>query len=500
MKLQSKIIFSFFILIFLSFVGSYIATTQIWQRNLEERNNVYRERISKSISETLAMYYKSWGSFDRGWENVLVTSMTNLGLDPEKNSVGVIDSNFDWIIASPKAIQQDKNILKKKIDSGEYLVYPITVDFSQDFQERISNVERDMRRINEAIRLGFISNSQANQMISELRESSIYDQQLFDSVKNIKTVGSLVFLNEELKLEDRYIDYLIITFSAVFFISILFAFVISRQIANPIKKLTNATSKVAEGIFEPVESSNSNSEFSLLTKSFNSMTNRMKEIQNQREQLFSDISHELRNPLTVLRINIEGILDEKIKPTKEKFEQINNQIILMTNLVEDLSLIATAESGELSLNKKAIDIKEDINYAVDSFNESAKNKNIEVINKFNQPLILEADQKRVRQIFSNIISNAIKYINSNDQITIDQIEEEKVYKIKFIDNGPGISEDKLDRIFERFYKVDDNRSREIDGSGLGLAITKQLCLSHGWDIEVLSLKDVGTEFHIIIPK
>ena len=500
MKLQSKIIFSFFILIFLSFVGSYIATTQIWQRNLEERNNVYRERISKSISETLAMYYKSWGSFDRGWENVLVTSMTNLGLDPEKNSVGVIDSNFDWIIASPKAIQQDKNILKKKIDSGEYLVYPITVDFSQDFQERISNVERDMRRINEAIRLGFISNSQANQMISELRESSIYDQQLFDSVKNIKTVGSLVFLNEELKLEDRYIDYLIITFSAVFFISILFAFVISRQIANPIKKLTNATSKVAEGIFEPVESSNSNSEFSLLTKSFNSMTNRMKEIQNQREQLFSDISHELRNPLTVLRINIEGILDEKIKPTKEKFEQINNQIILMTNLVEDLSLIATAESGELSLNKKAIDIKEDINYAVDSFYESAKNKNIEVINKFNQPLILEADQKRVRQIFSNIISNAIKYINSNDQITIDQIEEEKVYKIKFIDNGPGISEDKLDRIFERFYKVDDNRSREIDGSGLGLAITKQICLSHGWDIEVLSLKDVGTEFHIIIPK
>ena len=500
MKLQSKIIFSFFILIFLSFVGSYIATTQIWQRNLEERNNVYRERISKSISETLAMYYKSWGSFDRGWENVLVTSMTNLGLDPEKNSVGVIDSNFDWIIASPKAIQQDKNILKKKIDSGEYLVYPITVDFSQDFQERISNVERDMRRINEAIRLGFISNSQANQMISELRESSIYDQQLFDSVKNIKTVGSLVFLNEELKLEDRYIDYLIITFSAVFFISILFAFVISRQIANPIKKLTNATSKVAEGIFEPVESSNSNSEFSLLTKSFNSMTNRMKEIQNQREQLFSDISHELRNPLTVLRINIEGILDEKIKPTKEKFEQINNQIILMTNLVEDLSLIATAESGELSLNKKAIDIQEDINYAVDSFYESAKNKNIEVINKFNQPLILEADQKRVRQIFSNIISNAIKYINSNDQITIDQTEEEKAYKIKFIDNGPGISEDKLDRIFERFYKVDDNRSREIDGSGLGLAITKQLCLSHGWDIEVLSLKDVGTEFHIIIPK
>ena len=95
MKLQSKIIFSFFILIFLSFVGSYIATTQIWQRNLEERNNVYRERISKSISATLAMYYKSWGSFDRGWENVLVTSMTNLGLDPEKNSVGVIDSNFE---------------------------------------------------------------------------------------------------------------------------------------------------------------------------------------------------------------------------------------------------------------------------------------------------------------------------------------------------------------------------------------------------------------------
>ena len=84
----------------------------IWQKNVEERNSLYRERISLSISETLAMYYNSRGSFDGGFENVLVNLMTNVGLDPEKDSVGVIDSNFEWIIASPEAIKQNKSLVK----------------------------------------------------------------------------------------------------------------------------------------------------------------------------------------------------------------------------------------------------------------------------------------------------------------------------------------------------------------------------------------------------
>ena len=279
------------------------------------------------------------------------------------------------------------------------------------------------------------------------------------------------------------------------------AYFISRQIASPINKLTNATLKISEGIFEPIEIKNlSNSEFNILTKSFNSMTNKMKEIQTQRKQLFSDIAHELRNPLTVLRINIEGILDNKIKPSDEKFEQINDQIILLSNLVNDLSLISTSEAGELKLNKEIVDIKNEINESVNSFIESANQSNIKLSNKVNLSLFLDIDRTRIKQIFSNIISNALKYINKGDELVINLEDHEECHIIRFKDNGPGIPKEKLDRIFERFFKIDTSRDRNYFGSGLGLAITKQLINAHGWDIKVKSIINQGTEFYIIIPK
>jgi signal transduction histidine kinase len=501
MKLQLKIILSFFLFIFLSFVASYITMYVIWQKNVEERNSLYRERISKSISETLAMYYNSRGSFDGGFENVLVNLMTNIGLDPQKDSVGIIDSNFEWIIASPEAIKQNKNLVKNKIDSNEYLVYPIMVDFEKIYQPDEKLIDPIKRRIREAYRLGFISSEQANLMISQIDENQSSILNVFNSPENLKLVGSLVFLNEELKLEHKYLKSLLISFLIINFISIVVAYFTSRQIASPINKLTNATHKISQGIFDPIEIKNSsNSEFSLLTKSFNSMTNRMQEIQIQRRQLFSDIAHELRNPLTVLRINIEGILDDKIKPSDEKFEQINDQIILLSNLVNDLSLIATSESGELKLNKETVDIKNEIKDSLDSFIESAKQNNIKLSNEATSNLILELDRSRTKQIFANIISNALKYINSGDEIIIRIEDIEESHIIKIIDNGPGIDESKLDRIFERFYKVDPSRNRSYYGSGLGLAITKQLVNAHGWDIKVKSIINIGTEFHIFIPK
>ena len=501
MRLQLKIILSFFVFIFLSFIASYITMYVIWQKNVEERNSLYRERISLSISETLAMYYNSRGSFDGGFENVLVNLMTNVGLDPEKDSVGVIDSNFEWIIASPEAIKQNKSLVKNKIDSNEYLVYPIMVDFEKIYQPDEKLIDPIKRRITEAFRLGFITSEQANIMITQIEENQSSILNVFNNPENLKLVGSLVFLNEELKLENKYFDLLLISFFIIIFISIVVAYLISRQIASPIKKLTNATLKISEGIFEPIEmKKSSNSEFSLLTKSFNSMTNKMQEIQTQRKQLFSDIAHELRNPLTVLRINIEGILDNKINPSEEKFEQINDQIILLSNLVNDLSLIATSEAGELKLNKERVDIKNEVKESVDYFTESAIQNKIRLSNEVTSSLFLDIDRSRTKQIFANILSNALKYINPGDEILIKIQDEKESHIIKFIDNGPGISEDKLDKIFERFYKIDSSRDRNYFGSGLGLAITKQLVNAHGWDIKVKSIINIGTEFYIIIPK
>lgn len=114
-KLQTQIIISFLLIISLSFIFSYVATDTIWQRNIQERNEEYRSKVSKSVSDSLATYYQSWGSFEQGFENVLVREMTNLDLDPNEDSIGVVDENYEWIIASPNAIKINSSNLQEMI-------------------------------------------------------------------------------------------------------------------------------------------------------------------------------------------------------------------------------------------------------------------------------------------------------------------------------------------------------------------------------------------------
>ena len=285
----------------------------------------------------------------------------------------------------------------------------------------------------------------------------------------------------------------------IFLISIIVAYFISLQIASPVKNLRFATEKISRGVFQRIEDDYSSAELSNLTESFNTMVDKMTEIQTQREQLFSDISHELRNPLTVLRVNIEGIMENKIQVNQKKLLQINDQIILLSKLIDDLSLIATAESGQLKLNLEPINLSLLLKETSDIFIDSAKELGINFTQKFENTEEIDADPFRVKQIFSNIFSNTLKYLSKGDTLTISMEQENNITKIIFTDDGPGIPKEKLGRIFERFYKVDQNRNRSISGSGLGLAITKQLCVAHNWDIDVKSELSKGSEFIISIP-
>ena len=503
LKLQTQITISFLVIISLSFIFSYAASETIWLRNIEERNEEYRSKVSKSISDSLATYYQSWGSFEQGFENVLVREMTNLDLDPNEDSIGVVDENYDWIIASPNAIELDSDNLQEMISKGTYIISPIDVNFSsQDFNNP-TFIGRQIMRIEEGYRLGVLTREAAENSILQLkRVQNNFGIQVADSdlSNNIKTVGYLVFVNKEINLIQAYENLIIISFFGIFLISIVVAYFISLQIASPVKKLTFATNKISKGVFEPIKDINSGYELSDLTNSFNLMVNKMKEIQTQREQLFSDISHELRNPLTVLRVNIEGIIENKIKLSDKKLHQINDQIILLSKLIDDLSLIANAESGELKLNIENIDVNNVLQETFDIFKDSANESNIHFINNVKSSIKVNADPYRIRQIFSNIFSNALKYLSPENTLEINLEENNDHLYIKFIDNGPGISKEKLDMIFQRFFKADENRDRNISGSGLGLAITKQLCVAHKWDIVVKSEISKGTEFAISIPK
>ena len=422
-----------------------------WQDEWNSREELFRKIITENLGEELKKVNSSNELLKSGYAPIL-RFMKSHNLDPETRAVGLLDSNKKLIAGSPKA--------------------------------RLMINELDELVLNESLILEpiFINETPQEGLVQEKAKYFLFFEKSI-----IDPSGLLIVL-------------ITISFGMIFLVSVFISVAISRQVISPITKLAAASKKIGQGIYEPLEIKNTKSEVGYLASSFNQMSEKIKVIENQREQLFSDIAHELRNPLTALKVNIEGIIESKIKPDTNKFNQMNDQISLLSNLINDLSLIATAESGELKLNKKKNDLSILVKDISEIFYPSAKENGVSIENSFSDSLLIDYDENRVRQIISNIISNGVKHLNKGNTLKIILSKYPDYYLLSFLDNGPGIPSDQIDNIFDRFYKTDVNRGRNNLGSGLGLSIAKQLVLAHGWSIHANSEYKIGTEFLISIPK
>ena len=223
----------------------------------------------------------------------------------------------------------------------------------------------------------------------------------------------------------------------------------------------------------------------------------LKKLEKMRREFLANVSHELRTPIFTIQGYIEtllhGAIDDK-KVNKSFLEKANNHTISLSNLLNDLIDISMIESGEMRLSFRYFDIVDYLRKMVEDITSTIENKNINlnlvtVLNKLN----VYGDKDKLRQVFINLIQNAIKYTESGKvEVVIE--EEGKHCLIKVIDTGIGIPEKDLDRIFERFYRVDKARSRAVGGTGLGLAIVKHIIEAHDSKIEVKSKLGKGSEF------
>ena len=225
--------------------------------------------------------------------------------------------------------------------------------------------------------------------------------------------------------------------------------------------------------------------------------------ENMQKEFVANVSHELKTPLTSIKSYIETLLDGAIedKETTEKFlTVVDSEADRMTRLVKDLLQLSRLDYNREKLNKKEINVIEVIKSAVFKMQISSENKGQTI-----EPLFVEsdieifADKDRLEQVILNIVSNAIKYTEIQGKITIDVVRTKNYAKIIVEDNGMGISEKEVPKLFDRFYRVDKARSRAMGGTGLGLSIAKQIVSQHGGDIEITSQEGIGTIVVISIP-
>jgi two-component system sensor histidine kinase ArlS len=285
------------------------------------------------------------------------------------------------------------------------------------------------------------------------------------------------------------------------FLSFLGGYGIASFSLKPLEDLSKKMKeKSTENLGEEIQFIDNQDEISELIKSFNRMSRRLNKSFEAQKEFVENASHELKTPLSVIQANLDTALDDgdiSKKELKKLLDSSKENVKFMNKLTEDLLLLSVleheVESEEVELKSLFLELTKEASRMVDS-------QNIEIdFNDKGKEFIVKGNEVLYKRAFMNILENAIKYSDAS-KIEIGLEKEKKSVKVIIEDNGKGISKEHLDKIFDRFYRVDKSRSRKTGGSGLGLSIAKKIIESYGGNIKVESKKGNGTKFVITFYK
>jgi heavy metal sensor kinase len=292
--------------------------------------------------------------------------------------------------------------------------------------------------------------------------------------------------------------------AAVLFMSIaaIAGWLLTGQVLAPLEKVTEAALSIsnADDLSRRLPNpDHTHNEIGILIDSFNQTLNRLEQLFTTQKRFIADVSHELRTPLTVIKGNV-GLLRKMKKPDEESLQSIEDEVDRLTRMVGDLLLLAQAESGKLPLNLVKVELDSLIMEVFQQVKLIAGEK-VHLHIKQIEPAIITADKDRLKQVYLNLLANAVKYTPAGGNVEVSMwIADGRAYS-SIKDTGPGIPKEDLPHIFERFYRGDKARTRSIEGSsfGLGLSIAYWIVKNHGGSIEVESKEGEGSLFIINIP-
>jgi two-component system sensor histidine kinase BaeS len=278
-------------------------------------------------------------------------------------------------------------------------------------------------------------------------------------------------------------------------------FFFSRLISGPMRQLTLAARKVANGDFSQRVTTNTDDEIGEVSVAFNTMAEQLETKEKSRRQLLADIAHELRNPLSIIKGNLEAWLDGVITPTSDQVASVYDETVLLSRLVTDLRDLSLAEAGQLKLYQKSTELGEFIFTEIASVQTRCQEKQISINADLpaGLPLVL-IDKDRIRQVLHNLVDNALRYTPAGGKIKIQANYTKPGWvTVSVSDTGNGISVKDLPYVFDHFYKADRSRHRGHGGAGIGLAMVKLVVELHGGEVWVKSRKGRGTTFHFTLP-
>lgn len=276
--------------------------------------------------------------------------------------------------------------------------------------------------------------------------------------------------------QQRQTSWLIVALSTL--LAALATFPLARGLLAPVKRLVDGTHKLAAGDFTTRVAPTSEDELGRLAEDFNQLASTLEKNQQMRRDFMADISHELRTPLAVLRGELEAIQDGVRKFTPETLASLQAEVGTLTKLVDDLHQLSMSDEGALAYQKAPVDLIPLLEVAGGAFRERFASRGLKLQFSLPDSITVFGDRDRLMQLFNNLLENSLRYTDSGGSLKISAEQHDKTVRLTFADSAPGVSDDQLQKLFERFYRTEGSRNRASGGSGLGLAICLNIVEAH----------------------
>lgn len=389
-----------------------------------------------------------------------------------ENGEIIIDSNFDTMIQNVEIAIYDK-------------------DFKFLYGNSPNGFEMDNRKSKDDKIMIIRSNNQKWYVYNKIIELGDYGKVWIRGV--MPNIGQSSAIETVIQ-----ISFVILPFFLI--LSAIGGYIITKNAFTPIEKIRRIAEKINEGndLSQRINLGKGDDELHTLANTFDVMFDRLQTSFENEIQFTSDVSHELRTPITVILTQAEYGKDSisSVEDAQKSFGIIEKEGQKMSKLVSQLLTLARMERGRQKLNIENINLSELLEMIIETQTLSANTKNIKFITKIMPEIYANIDEMMIMRVFTNLISNAISYGKQNGTVTVELFLQENRIVSKISDDGIGISEDKLDKIWLRFYQVDP--SKNGDNSGLGLSMVKKIIELHKGEIFVESELGKGTTFTIIL--
>lgn len=321
--------------------------------------------------------------------------------------------------------------------------------------------------------------------------------------QGICVVASPIYDNLITYIEKTFVMFLVSAAIALVLVTIAVSFMTER-IAKPIRNLETATKCYASGDFSyRVPELNSNDELAGLITKFNAMATSLSQIENSRRSFVANVSHEFKTPMTTIGGFINGILDGTIPPEKQDYylNIVSSEISRLSKMVNMMLNISKIETGNVDMNIEQFDISQKLVTTFLGFEQLISEKNIDV-SGFEDlvPAVIHGDSAMIDQAIYNLADNAVKFTDNGGKITVNTACDNKYVYFAITNTGKGIPEKDLEKVFQRFYKVDQSRSTDVKSTGLGLYLIKSIIDLHNGTITLESEVDKFTRFTVRLPK